>query len=51
MDPGMKKTYLGQMERSVNYPMNLMMLFMHFEKMIGDDLVTGLSNLKTELEN
>ena len=34
----------------MNYPMNLMMLFMDFEKMIGDDLQTGLNNLKTELE-
>tara|TARA_R100000935_G_C2797148_1_gene148707 strand:- start:315 stop:848 length:534 start_codon:yes stop_codon:yes gene_type:complete len=35
----------------MNYPMNLMMLFMDFEKMIGDDLESGLSNLKSELEN
>ena len=35
----------------MNYPMNIMMLFMDFEKMIGDDLQTGLSNLKRELEN
>ncbi len=34
----------------MNYPMNLMMLFMDFEKMIGDDLETGLRKLKTELE-
>lgn len=34
----------------MNYPMNIMMLFMDFEKMIGDDLQTGLSNLKTVLE-
>lgn len=34
----------------MNYPMNIMMLFMDFEKMIGDDLQTGLINLKTELE-
>lgn len=32
------------------YPMNLMFLFMDFEKMIGDDLQTGLQNLKAELE-
>ncbi len=32
------------------YPMNLMFLFMNFEKMIGDDLETGLKNLKTILE-
>lgn len=35
----------------MNYPMNLMMLFMDFEKMIGDDLESGLSNLKSEMEN
>jgi len=34
----------------MKYPMNLMMLFMNFEKMIGDDLQTGLNKLKTELE-
>ena len=34
----------------MNYPMNIMMLFMDFEKMIGDDLQTGLSNLKTVFE-
>ena len=34
----------------MNYPMNLMLLFMDMEKMIGDDLSTGLTKLKTELE-
>jgi len=34
----------------MKYPMNLMMLFMNFEKMIGDDLQAGLNKLKTELE-
>jgi uncharacterized protein YndB with AHSA1/START domain len=34
----------------MNYPMNLMLLFMDFEKMIGDDLQTGLKNLKSNLE-
>lgn len=34
----------------MNYPMNLMFLFMDFEKMIGDDLQTGLENLKVILE-
>ena len=34
----------------MNYPMNLMLLFMNFEKMIGDDLQEGLQNLKKELE-
>ncbi|NJK95833.1 MAG: SRPBCC family protein [Bacteroidales bacterium] len=35
----------------MDYPMNLMMLFMDFEKMIGNDFETGLNRLKTELEN
>lgn len=34
----------------MDYPMNLMLLFMDFEKMIGDDLQTGLSNLKNVME-
>ena len=38
-------------EGHMNYPMNLMMVFMDFEKMIGDDLQTGLSNLKEILES
>ena len=32
------------------YPMNLMLLFMDMEEMIGDDLQTGLTNLKGVLE-
>jgi hypothetical protein len=34
----------------MDYPMNLMLLFMDFETMIGTDLETGLKNLKVELE-
>jgi uncharacterized protein YndB with AHSA1/START domain len=34
----------------MNYPMNLMLLFMDFEKMIGDDFDHGLENLKAILE-
>lgn len=34
----------------MNYPMNLMLLGMNMEKMVGDDLQTGLVNLKTILE-
>jgi hypothetical protein len=34
----------------MNYPMNLMMLFMDFEGMIGKDLQNGLDNLKEILE-
>lgn len=34
----------------MDYPMNLMLLFMDFEQMIGDDLQTGLDRLKIVLE-
>lgn len=34
----------------MNYPMNLMMLFMDFETVIGNDLQQGLDNLKVILE-
>ena len=34
----------------MKYPMNLMLLFMDFDKMIGGDLATGLHNLKEILE-
>lgn len=34
----------------MNYPMNLMLLFMDFEEMIGNDFETGLNKLKAELE-
>jgi hypothetical protein len=34
----------------MNYPMNLMQLFMNMEKMIGNDLSQGLINLKEILE-
>jgi len=34
----------------MNYPMNIMLLFMDMEKMIGGDLETGLRDLKTILE-
>lgn len=34
----------------IKYPMNLMLLFMDFEKLIGDDFQEGLQNLKTLLE-
>ena len=33
------------------YPSNLFLLFMDFEKMVGDDFQTGLQNLKNILEN
>jgi uncharacterized membrane protein len=34
----------------MKYPMNLMLLFMNMEKMIGNDLQKGLENLKGLLE-
>lgn len=34
----------------MKYPMNLMLLFMNMEKMIGNDLQVGLGNLKSQLE-
>lgn len=35
----------------MDYPTNLMLLFMDFEQMIGGDFDTGLKNLKKILEN
>jgi hypothetical protein len=35
---------------SMKYPMNLMLIFMNMENMLGNDLSTGLTNLKTVLE-
>lgn len=37
-------------EGKMDYPMNLMMLFMDMEQMIGTDLEIGLGNLKSILE-
>lgn len=34
----------------MKYPMNIMLLFMNMEKMVGNDFQTGLSNLKNILE-
>lgn len=34
----------------MNYPMNIMLLFMDMEEMLGKDLQKGLDNLKVELE-
>jgi len=34
----------------IDYPMNIMFLFMNFEQVIGDDLQTGLNNLKVIIE-
>jgi hypothetical protein len=37
-------------EGRMNYPMNLMLLFMDMEEMLGKDLQGGLDNLKAVLE-
>lgn len=37
-------------EGEMNYPMNVMKLFMNMEKAIGDDFTIGLANLKAVLE-
>lgn len=37
-------------ESKMNYPMNVMKVFMNLDKAIGDDFATGLSNLKNVLE-
>ena len=37
-------------EGQMNYPMNVMKLFMNMEKAIGNDFSIGLSNLKIILE-
>ncbi len=34
----------------MDYPMNIMLLCMDFDKMLGGDLEIGLQNLKTQLE-
>ncbi len=39
------------MSSSMKYPMNIMLLFMNMEKMIGEDFSTGLSKLKSILES
>jgi Polyketide cyclase / dehydrase and lipid transport len=38
-------------DSKMNYPMNIMLLFMNMENMIGKDFSTGLENLKNILEN
>lgn len=37
-------------ESQMNYPMNLMKLFMNMDKAIGDDFSVGLNNLKALME-
>lgn len=46
---GQTKVSWGMSGR-MGYPMNIMLLFMDMEKMIGKDFETGLTNLKNLLE-
>lgn len=39
-----------EFQSKMNYPMNIMLLFMDMNKMVGNDLETGLNNLKKILE-
>lgn len=49
--PGKEQTLVKWGFKSkMKYPMNLMLLFMDMNKMIGNDLETGLSNLKGILQ-
>jgi uncharacterized protein YndB with AHSA1/START domain len=41
---------LWHFDSRMKYPMNLMLVFMNMDKMVGNDLATGLSNLKNVLE-
>ncbi|TGL51493.1 polyketide cyclase [Leptospira kemamanensis] len=49
LDPKKAKVIWG-FDGSMPYPFNLMLLFMNFEEMIGNDFEEGLSNLKSVLE-
>jgi uncharacterized membrane protein len=40
-----------QLNSAMAYPMNLMLLFLNMDKMIGNDLEIGLTKLKSNLEN
>ncbi len=37
-------------DSKMKYPMNILLLFMNMDKMIGEDFATGLTNLKNVLE-
>ena len=41
---------IWEFKGKMKYPMNLMLLFMNMEKMVGNDLQKGLQNLKIILE-
>lgn len=38
------------LDSKMNYPMNIMLLFMNMDKMLGKDLALGLENLKIIME-
>jgi len=48
--PGSQTNVKWGINGKMNYPMNIMLLFMNMEKMMGSDLATGLDNLKGILE-
>jgi len=43
-------TVVWGIDGQISYPMNLMLLFMDFDQMLGADLEQGLKKLKAELE-
>lgn len=45
-----KSKVIWGMTSSMNYPMNIMLLLMNMEKMLGKDMETSLKNLKGILE-
>lgn len=49
LSPNETKVIWG-MSSKMNYPMNIMLLFVNFEKILGKDLEISLKNLKTNLE-
>lgn len=49
LDSGSTRVTWG-FESNMNYPMNVMKLFMNMEKAVGNDFSTGLANLKKILE-
>lgn len=49
IDAGSTRVTWG-FESKMNYPMNVMKLFMNMSEMVGKDFSTGLSNLKNVME-
>jgi len=48
--PGQTTVRWG-IDSKMNYPMNIMLLFMNMDNMLGKDLAAGLVNLKAIMEN